>query len=43
MASYLRILIYGSTQSVCTVASAINGFIYWTQTSSEAEAIADRY
>ncbi len=36
-------LLYGSTQPQCSVARALNDYVYWSQTSSEAEAIADRY
>ncbi len=43
LAGYVWLMIYGSTQPQCSVASALNGFIYWTQTSSDAETIAARY
>ncbi len=43
LADYVWMMIYGSTQPECSVASALNGFIYWTQTSSDAETIAARY
>ncbi len=43
LASYVWAMLYGSTQPECSIASALNDYVYWSQTSSDAEAIADRY
>ncbi len=43
IASYVWAMLYGSTQPQCSIASALNDYVYWSQTSSDAEAIADRY
>ncbi len=42
LASYLWLMLYGSTQPQCPLAAALNRFVYWTQTSDEAEYIAER-
>ncbi len=41
--SYVWLMLYGTSQTVCTEAAELNAFIYWTQTSSDAQSIADRY
>ncbi len=41
--SYAWFMIYGSTGSKCSDESALNDFIYWTQTSTDAQLIATRW
>ncbi len=45
MASYIWFMIYTTIQgaSECSKMSDLNDFIYWTQTDSNAKAIANRY
>ncbi len=43
LVSTIRMMLYSSTHSMCSVTTALNDYIYWTQTSSDADAIADRY